>query len=112
LLSACSERPAETEIPSRPFYAKDLDPETYRRTRTVCVDAGVKGKALLDACTLDVAVIGQDSAAKVFVGARAPAKVGGVVPKGGGRGGHGRHDGDEDDHDHDDKGDHHDHDKH
>lgn len=112
LLSACSERPAETGIPSRPFYAKDLDPQTYRRTRAVCVDAGVKSKALLDACTLDVAVIGQDSAAKVFVGARAPAKVGVVVPVGGGHGGHGGHDGDGDDHDRDDGGDRHEHDKH
>jgi hypothetical protein len=94
LLSVCSERPAETGIPSKPFYAKDLDPQIYRRTRAVCVNAGVKGKALLDACTLDVAVIGEDSAAKVFVGARTPVAVGLVVPK---RGRDGGHDGDDDD---------------
>lgn len=99
LLSACSERPAEKGVPSRPFYAKDLNQQTYRRTRAVCVNAGVKGKALLDACALDVAVIGEDSAAKVFVDARAPVAVGFVVPK---RGRHGGHDGD--DHDRDDEG--------
>ena len=88
LLSACSERAAEAGIPSKPFYAKDLDPQTFRRTRAVCTRAGVKGKALLDSCTLDVAVIGEDSAAKVFVGARVPAAVGLVVPKRGSQGSH------------------------
>jgi hypothetical protein len=36
----------------------------------------------LDACTLDVAVIGQDAAAKVYGGARAPIAVGIPVVKG------------------------------
>jgi hypothetical protein len=89
LLSVCGERAIETGVPSKPFYANDLDPEISRRTRAVCVAAGVRGKALLDACTLDVAVIGDDSAAKVFVGQRAPAAVGLVVPKRGGHVGHG-----------------------
>jgi hypothetical protein len=93
LLSVCSERGAEIGTPSKPFYAKDLNPETYRRARGICVTAGVKGKALLDACTLDVAVIGKDTAAKVFVGHRAPIAVGLVVPK---RGGHGGGDDDDD----------------
>jgi hypothetical protein len=96
LLSVCSERAVETGIPSKPFYAKDLDPQISRRTRAVCSAAGVKGKTLLDACTLDVAVIGKDSAAKVFVGARSPVAVGIVVPE---RGGQGGHDGDYDDRD-------------
>ena len=39
----------------------------------------MKPGALLDAWTLDVAVIGQDAAAKVFVGAVAPIAVGTVV---------------------------------
>ena len=44
--------------------------------RAVCTAAGVKAGPLLEACTLDVAVIGQDAAAKVFVGAPAPIAVG------------------------------------
>ena len=39
----------------------------------------VRNKALLDACTLDVAVIGHAAAARVYVGARAPVAVG--IPK-------------------------------
>ena len=58
--------------PARPFYARDLDRATFDRTRAVCVAAGVKGETLLDACTLDVAVIGDDGAARVFVDAVQP----------------------------------------
>ena len=47
-----------------------------RTTRAVCTAAGVKAGPLLDACTLDVAVIGDDTAAKVFVGALEPVAVG------------------------------------
>ena len=39
----------------------------------------MKGDALLDACTLDVAVIGNDAAANVFVNARQPVAVGTIV---------------------------------
>jgi hypothetical protein len=84
-LSACGERSVERGNPSRPFFAKDLDRSIYDRTRAVCIAAGVKGDALLDACTLDVAVIGNDAAAKVFVTLPQPIAVGNVV-SGGGRG--------------------------
>jgi len=76
-----------TGIPSKPFYATNLDPKIYKRTRAVCVAAGVKAKALLEACALDVAVIGNDAAAKVYVGRPAPVAVGRVVVS---RGGHDR----------------------
>ena len=75
LLAVCG-RKVETGIPKQPFYANDLDPQVYKRARAVCTAAGVKVKALLDACTLDVAVIGRETAAKVFVGLRAPVAVG------------------------------------
>ena len=78
LLAVCGER-VETGIPQKTFTASNLDPEVYKRARAVCTRAGVKVKSLLDACTLDVAVIGQDTAAKAFVGVRAPAVVGGVT---------------------------------
>lgn len=72
LLSVCGEGEVEVGIPTKPFYAKDLEPQVYKRARAVCAAAGVKERTLLDACTLDVAVIGRDSAAEVFVGLRAP----------------------------------------
>ena len=76
LLSVCGDRNVERGIPRRPFYANDLDPRTYERTRAVCTAAGVKAGPLLDACTLDVAVIGDDKAAQVFVNAPEPVAVG------------------------------------
>jgi hypothetical protein len=79
LLSVCGDKNVERGIPRRPFYAKDLDPKLAERTRAVCIAAGVKAGALLDACTLDVAVIGNDAAAKVFVGARDPVAVGKLI---------------------------------
>ena len=82
LLSVCGER-VERGNAGRPFYAKDLEPSTYQRTRAVCAAAGVKEGPLLDACTLDVAVIGNDAAAKVFVGARDPSAVGIIITSGG-----------------------------
>ena len=85
LLSACGDRSVERGNPSRPFFAKDLDRSIYDRTRAVCIAAGVTGDAFLDACTLDVAVIGNDAAANVFVTLPQPVAVGNVV-SGGGRG--------------------------
>ena len=77
LLSVCN---AETEIerraPKQAFYAKDLEPAVRERAHVVCATAGVKPGPLLEACTLDVAVIGQEAAAKVFSDAIAPVAVG------------------------------------
>src|SRR5207302_8998219 len=83
LLSTCGDGKIESGNPSRPFYAKDLEPSVHQRTRAVCIAAGVKEGPLLDACTLDVAVIGNDAAAKVFVGARDPSAVGIIITSGG-----------------------------
>ena len=79
LLSPCGARAVERAVPSRVFYANDLPRETYDRTRAVCTAAGVKGATLLDACTLDVAVIGDNTAAQVFVNAAEPVAVGTIV---------------------------------
>jgi hypothetical protein len=76
LLSVCGNRGIEVGIPKKPFYANDLDPKVYEHTRAVCTAAGVKAGPLLDACILDVAVIGDDTAAKVFVGMPDPIAVG------------------------------------
>jgi hypothetical protein len=76
LLSVCGDRNVERGIPRRPFYANDLDSRVQERTRAVCTAAGVKTGPLLDACTLDVAVIGDDKAAQIFVNAPEPVAVG------------------------------------
>ncbi|MGF6782199.1 VWD domain-containing protein [Paraburkholderia sp. GAS334] len=76
LLDPCGERRIETGLPKKPFFAKDLPPNQYKTARHVCEQAGVRVKSLLDACTLDVAVIGSESAAKIYVGTPAPSAVG------------------------------------
>ncbi len=79
LLSACGDRNIERGNPKKIFEAKHLDPKLFERVRAVCLAAGVKAGPLLDACTLDVAVIGDDAAAKVFVDAHTPLAVGKFV---------------------------------
>ena len=82
MLSVCG-RSTEVRIPTRPFYAKDLEPGLREKAQGVCTAAGVKPGPLFDACTLDVAVIGVDTAANVFVHAIPPAAVGTIVGRGG-----------------------------
>jgi hypothetical protein len=77
LLSVCGEA-TERGNPEKPFGLEDLDPQTAERARGVCVEAGVKEGPLLDACTIDVAVIGDDAAAQVFVDATPPIVIGSV----------------------------------
>ena len=75
LLDVCGPRKIEKGVPRKPFFAKDLPPEDYQNARRVCEQAGVEVKQLLDACTLDVAVLGTRDAAKVYVGTPGPAAV-------------------------------------
>ena len=74
MLSPCGES-VERGIPKKPFFANDLEPQLAKRNRELCMKAGVKEGPLLDACTIDVAVIG-GGAAKVFAGMPAPEAVG------------------------------------
>ena len=74
LLSPCGD--LKSGIPRRPFYARDLDRKTHERALAVAKKAGVKEGPLLDAATLDVAVIGDPKAAQVFVGAPDPIAIG------------------------------------
>jgi hypothetical protein len=78
LLSVCGDR-TEFGDPLLPFYARQLPPQLYEQSRAVCTTAGVIGDALLDACTLDVGVIGNDAAAQVYVNARQPVAVGTII---------------------------------
>ena len=80
LLMVCGEKNVERGVPKKLFYANDLDPKVYQRTRAVCEAAGVKAEALLDACTLDTAVLGKKEAARAFVRAPAPRAVLRPVP--------------------------------
>jgi hypothetical protein len=80
LLSACGAAPPDSR-PSKPFFAPDLDRAKYSRNRAVCETAGVRGEPLLDACTLDIAVIGNDAAAKVLTELHQPIAVGKIVFK-------------------------------
>lgn len=65
LLRACG--PArESKSPGRPFTVANLPEEKAREARTICQRLGVRDKALIDACTLDVAVLGSKRAAEVF----------------------------------------------
>jgi hypothetical protein len=85
MLSACG---AETEIgaPTRTFFASDLEAAVREKAQGVCTAAGVKAGPLFDACTLDVAVIGDDTAAKAFVDLIPPTAVA-TIAGGGGAGG-------------------------
>jgi len=74
LLSDCGQA-VEYRIPDAPFSVNDLEPGLRDRARATCTQAGVKEPALLDACTLDVAVIGDERAATVYVGERVPVAV-------------------------------------
>jgi hypothetical protein len=78
LLSDCGPEVAP-DIPLQPFYAEDVPPALREQAATACIAAGVKPGPLFDACTLDVAVIGDDAAARVFVGAKTPVSVGRIV---------------------------------
>jgi hypothetical protein len=74
LLSVCGGK-IEPGNPQKPFFASNLAPGIRDSARAICLHTGVKNPALLDACTLDVAVLGKQ-AATVYVGAPAPAAVG------------------------------------
>jgi hypothetical protein len=65
----------ENGNPEKPFYANDLNPKDYKQARAICMEAGVKEPVLLDACTLDTAVLGDKAAARVFVRANPPRAV-------------------------------------
>jgi hypothetical protein len=54
-------------IPSRPFFAQDLQPEAAARARALCEREGVKDKNLFEDCVLDTAVLNDKAAARAFV---------------------------------------------
>lgn len=71
--------------PAKPFFVEDLEPAQRDGARAICLAAGVKQGALLDACTLDVVVLGDPTAANVFVDAIMPGAVGSITRPGSGK---------------------------
>ena len=66
------DRRVDRGFPDKPFYASDLDRDQYERGRAICTEAGVRDESLLDACILDVTVLGTREAAIVFARAHPP----------------------------------------
>ena len=75
MLNVCGEE-VKNGVPDKPFFAKDLTPEVAERSLTICANAGVKLGPLLDACMIDVAVIGRAMAAEIYAKTPAPIVVG------------------------------------
>jgi hypothetical protein len=63
------------EAPKKPFTVKDLTRRETSFARAACIKASVEAKPLLDACTLDVAVLRSPQVAKLYTGLAAPAAV-------------------------------------
>jgi len=61
ILSDCG-RAAEGAPPKAPFFVGDLPRENVQRYQAICARSGVKEGPLLDACTIDVAMIGPKAA--------------------------------------------------
>jgi hypothetical protein len=74
LLSPCGGE-VERGIPGKPFYADDLTAEARNSAGAICTAAGVKQGPLFDACMLDVAVLGNNAAARIFASTPAPSSV-------------------------------------
>ncbi len=72
LSKLCGDKDTGRAIPATTFYAKDLDPNVRERARAICTEAGVRNESLLDACTIDVTVLGTRDAATVFARAHPP----------------------------------------
>jgi hypothetical protein len=84
----CKGQKIETGKPGAPIYASNLTQSQYNSALAVCTAAGVKDPTLLEACILDVTVIGNNNAANLFAGLTPPVSVmrvqiAGSVPAGG-----------------------------
>jgi hypothetical protein len=75
MLNVCG-KVKESGVPSATFNATDLDQQTRERVRAICTKAGVRDKALLDACMIDVAFTGKATAARIYASTRRPVAVG------------------------------------
>lgn len=74
LVAICSD-PTQNQDPPTPFWADSLPQNEQTQGETVCKQDGVTDATLLEACTLDVVVLG-DAAATTYEGEPAPVDVG------------------------------------
>ncbi len=77
LLSACG-RQVVSGNPGTLFYTGNLPPALAKQAGVVCLDAGVRVTPLLDACTVDVAVLGR-AAAKAYLSQPANVTLGQIT---------------------------------
>ena len=75
MLDVCGER-TMADIPKAPFSSRDLDPKTANDAQNACARAGVKEGPLLEACLIDVAMIGNAAAANIHAQTEAPKALG------------------------------------
>ena len=73
LVAVCGDQTTNAD-PSAPFWSDQLPAALHDQAQAVCQKDGVKDVTLLEACTLDTAVLG-DGAATEFIGEPAPVDV-------------------------------------
>ncbi|WP_327289717.1 discoidin domain-containing protein [Streptomyces sp. NBC_01198] len=73
LVAVCGEQTKNSD-PTTPLWADQLPKAVHDKALALCQKDGVKNATLLEACTLDVGVLG-DGAAGEFIGEAAPANV-------------------------------------
>ncbi len=78
LLAGCGEKVVRGN-PTTLFYASNLPPAVAKAARAVCLEAKVRAPGLLDACTVDVAVLRNKAAAKAYLSEPANVTVGEIT---------------------------------
>jgi hypothetical protein len=73
LTAVCGDKVVDSD-PTAPFWADELPQTVEAQAQAVCTKDGVQNATLVEACTLDVAVLGTP-AAQAYVGEPAPVDV-------------------------------------
>ncbi|MFC4034406.1 discoidin domain-containing protein [Streptomyces polygonati] len=73
LVAVCGDQTQNTD-PTTPFWSDQLPTALHDQAQAVCQKDGVKNTTLLEACTLDTAVLGAGAATE-FIGEPAPVNV-------------------------------------
>ena len=68
----------ESANPRVTFTTEDLNPELADRARQICAKQGLKDKALMEACMIDVAMLGEPGA-RVYGKMRSPLRIGRIL---------------------------------
>ena len=78
LLSPCGRKVVSGD-PRTLFYASNLPPTLAKPARVICLEAGVRVAPLLDACTVDVVMLGNKAAAKAYLSEPANVTLGEIT---------------------------------